>query len=557
MGRVQYPFCFSRLNCRSFHNICLIVNRSGSVMINIRNHQAIFQTRTPATFAKISCFNPIDFIHLLPVFEGFINLTSICRMRKFLDENFLLNSKAAQQLYHEFAKEMPIIDYHNHLPPDEIAGDKNFENIAKVWLYGDHYKWRAMRTNGVPEEYVTGSKSDWEKFQKWAETVPYTLRNPLYHWTHLELQRYFGINDILNGDTAKKVYDVASAKLQEKDHSVRGLLERMNVKVICTTDDTVDNLEYHKKISNDNWGIKVLPAFRPDKAMNVDDVNTFNNYLTLLEKASNISISTFNDYIAALKKRHEYFVENNCRVSDHGLEEMYAEDYTQTEIVGIFAKIRSGGDLSLEERKKFKSAMLVTFAEWDWEKGFVQQYHLGALRNNNSRMLKHLGPDTGWDSIGDFSQAKALSKFLNRLDTNNKLAKTIIYNLNPADNELFATMIGNFNDGSAAGKIQWGSAWWFLDQKDGMIKQINTLSNMGLLSKFIGMLTDSRSFLSFPRHEYFRRLLCNLFGEEIENGELPNDIKWIGKVIQDICYNNAKEYFGWNIDEVVHKTVKV
>jgi len=291
--------------------------------------------------------------------------------------------------------------------------------------------------------------------------------------------------------------------------------------------------------------------------MNVDDVNTFNNYLTLLEKASNISISTFNDYIAALRKRHQYFAENNCRVSDHGLEEIYAEDYTQTEIVGIFAKIRSGGDLSLEERKKFKSAMLVTFAEWDWEKGFVQQYHLGALRNNNSRMLKQLGPDTGWDSIGDFSQARALSKFLNRLDTNNKLAKTIIYNLNPADNELFATMIGNFNDGSAAGKIQWGSAWWFLDQKDGMIKQINALSNMGLLSKFIGMLTDSRSFLSFPRHEYFRRLLCNLFGEEIENGELPNDIKWIGKIIQDICYNNAKEYFGWkNIDEVVHKTVK-
>jgi len=292
--------------------------------------------------------------------------------------------------------------------------------------------------------------------------------------------------------------------------------------------------------------------------MNVDDVNTFNNYLTLLEKASNISISTFNDYIAALKKRHEYFAENHCGVSDHGLEEMYAEDYTQTEVVGIFAKIRSGGDLTLEERKKFKSAMLVTLAEWDCEKGFVQQYHLGALRNNNSRMLKQLGPDTGWDSIGDFSQARALSKFLNRLDTNNKLAKTIIYNLNPADNELFATMIGNFNDGSAAGKIQWGSAWWFLDQKDGMIEQINALSNMGLLSKFIGMLTDSRSFLSFPRHEYFRRLLCNLFGEEIENGELPNDIKWVGKIIQDICYNNAKEYFGWkNIDEAVHKTVKV
>jgi len=478
-------------------------------------------------------------------------------MKNFLDENFLLNSKTAQQLYHEFAKGMPIIDYHNHLPPDEIAVDKNFENITKIWLNGDHYKWRAMRSNGVSEKFITGNAPDFDKFVAWAETVPYTLRNPLYHWTHLELQRYFGIHDILNRDTAKKIYDESSSQLQEKGKSVRGLLEMANVKLICTTDDPVDDLAYHKKIRDSNWQIKVLPAFRPDKAMNVDDVNTFNNYLTLLEKASNISISTYNDYLAALKKRHDYFVENNCSVSDHGLEEIYAEDYTQTEIAGIFAKIRSGGALKQEENRKFKSAMLVTFAEWDCERGFVQQYHLGALRNNNSRMLRQLGPDTGWDSIGDFSQARALSKFLNRLDTNNKLAKTVLYNLNPADNELFATMIGNFNDGSSAGKIQWGSGWWFLDQKDGMIKQINALSNMGLLSRFIGMLTDSRSFLSFPRHEYFRRLLCNLFGEEIENGELPNDIGWVGKIVQDICFNNAKEYFGWkNIGEPVQKTVK-
>lgn len=478
-------------------------------------------------------------------------------MKKFLDENFLLSNNTAQQLYHDFAKDMPIIDYHNHLPPDEIAADKNFENITSVWLNGDHYKWRAMRTNGVPEDFITGNKSNWEKFEKWAETVPYTLRNPLYHWTHLELQRYFDVQDILNPDTAKKIYDETSAKLQTKDFSVRKLLEKMNVKLICTTDDPVDDLEYHKKISNSGWQVKVNPAFRPDKAMNVDDVNTFNNYLTQLEKASDISISTFNDYIAALKKRHDYFVENNCRVSDHGLEEIYAEDYTITEVAGIFAKIRSGGELTLVENRKFKSAMLITFAEWDWEKGFVQQYHLGALRNNNTRMLKQLGPDTGWDSIGDFSQAKALSNFLNKLDTNNKLAKTVIYNLNPADNELFATMIGNFNDGSSAGKIQWGSSWWFLDQKDGMMKQMNALSNMGLLSKFIGMLTDSRSFLSFPRHEYFRRVLCNMFGEEIENGELPNDTGWVGKVIQDICYNNAKNYFGLQyLDEPVRKTVK-
>jgi glucuronate isomerase len=478
-------------------------------------------------------------------------------MKQFLNENFLLSNATAQRLYHEYAKDMPIIDYHNHLPPNEVAEDKNFENITKVWLYGDHYKWRAMRINGVEEGYITGDKTDWEKFRAWAATVPYTLRNPLYHWTHLELQRYFDVHDILNADTAKKVYDETSAKLQTKEFSVRGLLEKMNVKLICTTDDPVDNLEYHQQIKKDNWSTKVLPAFRPDKAMNVDDVTTFNNYLTGLEKAADVSISTYNDYLAALKKRHEYFAANHCSVSDHGLEEIYAEDYTATEVAGIFAKIRSGGALTLEENRKFKSAMLVTFAEWDWEKGFVQQYHLGALRNNNSRMLKQLGPDTGWDSVGDFSQAKALAKFLDRLDRDNKLAKTIIYNLNPADNELFATMIGNFNDGTAVGKIQWGSSWWFLDQKDGMTKQINALSNMGLLSRFIGMLTDSRSFLSFPRHEYFRRLLCNLFGEEIENGELPNDIEWIGKVIQDICFKNAKNYFNWQfLDESAKEAVK-
>ena len=476
-------------------------------------------------------------------------------MKQFLDENFLLSNATAQLLYHGYAKDMPIIDYHNHLPPNEIAEDKNFENITKVWLYGDHYKWRAMRANGVEEAYITGDKSDWEKFRAWAATVPYTLRNPLYHWTHLELQRYFDVHDILNADNAKNIYEETSAKLQTKEFSVRRLLEKMNVQLICTTDDPVDNLEYHQKIEKDNWSTRVLPAFRPDKAMNVDDVNTFNNYLSGLEKAADISISTFNDYLAALKKRHAYFAANHCSLSDHGLEEIYAEDYTTTEIARIFAKIRSGGGLTREENRKFKSAMLVTFAEWDWEKGFVQQYHLGALRNNNSRMLKQLGPDTGWDSVGDFSQAKALAKFLDRLDRDNKLAKTIIYNLNPADNELFATMIGNFNDGSAVGKIQWGSSWWFLDQKDGMTKQINALSNMGLLSRFIGMLTDSRSFLSFPRHEYFRRLLCNLFGEEIENGELPNDIAWIGKVIQDICFKNAKNYFNWQFLEENNKAV--
>ena len=466
-------------------------------------------------------------------------------MKKFLDDNFLLHTKTAQQLYHEFAKGMPIIDYHNHLSPAQIANDINFENLTQAWLYGDHYKWRAMRTNGVDESYCTGRKTDYQKFEQWAATVSYTLRNPLYHWTHLELQRYFDVHEILNTDTAKNIYGHCSHLLQTEKYSVRNLLRKMNVVSICTTDDPVDSLEYHLQMKADGFEIPVLPAFRPDNAMNVDDVIKFNEYTTKLALASNSTISTFTDYLYALKKRHDFFSDAGCCVSDHGLEEMYADDFTGEEIEKIFSKIHNGKSLDENEKRQFKSAMLVHFAEWDHDKGWVQQYHLGALRNNNSRMLQKLGADTGWDSIGDFSQGRALAKFLNRLDKENKLAKTILYNLNPADNELMATMIGNFNDGSVEGKIQYGSGWWFLDQKDGMVKQLNALSNMGLLSKFIGMLTDSRSFLSFPRHEYFRRLLCNLFGDEIEKGELPNDINWIGKVVQDICFNNAKKYFNW------------
>ena len=471
-------------------------------------------------------------------------------MNRFLDENFLLNNKTAQQLYNDFAKPMPVIDYHNHLPPDQIANDINFENLTQVWLYGDHYKWRAMRTNGINEKYCTGNAGDYEKFEKWAATVPYTLRNPLYHWTHLELQRYFNIDKILNADTAKEIYDEASAKLQTPEYSVRNLLRKMNVEVLCTTDDPTDSLEHHQKIKaearlSDGQGfeIKILPAYRPDKAMNVDDAVVFNAYVDKVQQVSNISISSYGDYLKALKNRHDFFATMGCSVSDHGLEQVYAEDYTDTEIKNSFDKIRSGKALDYPDNLKFKSAMLVEFAKWDHEKGWVQQYHLGALRNNNARMLKQLGADTGWDSMGDFSQARALSKFLNKLDETDQLAKTILYNLNPADNELMASMIGNFNDGSVAGKIQFGSAWWFLDQKDGMIKQINALSNMGLLSKFVGMLTDSRSFMSYPRHEYFRRILCNLFGSEIENGELPNDTAQVGKIIEDICYHNAKNYF--------------
>ncbi len=468
-------------------------------------------------------------------------------MKNFLDENFLLETKTAEKLYHDFAKQMPIIDYHCHLPPDQIAADKQFDNITQAWLYGDHYKWRAMRANGIDESYCTGNKSDREKFEKWAETVPYTMRNPLYHWTHLELQRYFDVYDLLDKNSAKKIYDDCSAKLQTGDYSVKNLLRRMNVKTVCTTDDPVDSLEHHKKLKDDGFEIPILPAWRPDAAMTVANAQNFVNYVKRVEAASNINISNFDSYLDALKNRHDFFASMGCAVSDHGLEEIYADDYTDAEVSIIFAKIFSGKELSLEEQNKFRSAMLVIFAEWDHEKGWVQQFHLGAIRNNNSRLLRELGADIGVDSIGDYSQARALSKFLDRLDNNNKLTKTILYNLNPADNELFATMMGNFNDGTAPGKIQWGSGWWFLDQKDGMTKQINTLSNMGLLSRFVGMLTDSRSFLSFPRHEYFRRILCNLFGNDIENGELPNDVEWVGQMVQDICFHNANNYFGLNL----------
>lgn len=466
-------------------------------------------------------------------------------MKKFLTEDFLLKTKTAQQLYHDFAKEMPIIDYHCHLPPVQIATDHQFENITQAWLYGDHYKWRAMRSNGVDEEYSTGSKSDLEKFKKWAETVPYTMRNPLYHWTHLELQRYFDVDDILNGNSAQDIYEECTAKLQTPAYSVRNLMRKMNVKLVCTTDDPLDSLEYHRQLQQSDFEIPILPAFRPDNAMNVSDPAKFTAYIQKLESVTNITISSFDDFLYALQNRHDFFASMGCGVSDHGLEVIYADDFTGSEIDAIFTKAHAGKMLNEVEHCKFRSAMLLHFAEWDWEKGWVQQFHLGGLRNNNSRMLQTLGPDTGWDSIGDFPQARTLAKFLDKLDSNNKLSKTILYNLNPSDNELMATMIGNFNDGSSAGKIQWGSAWWFLDQKDGMVKQMNALSNMGLLSRFVGMLTDSRSFLSFPRHEYFRRILCDLFGDEIENGELPDDIKWIGKVIQDICYHNAKNYFNW------------
>ncbi|HWZ13902.1 MAG TPA: glucuronate isomerase [Mucilaginibacter sp.] len=466
-------------------------------------------------------------------------------MKTFLDRNFLLNGSVAERLYHDYAADMPIIDYHCHLPPDQIADNINFKNLTDIWLKGDHYKWRALRANGINEDYITGSKSDWEKFEKWAETVPYTLRNPLYHWTHLELQRYFGIDKLLSPKTAREIYDECTQKLQTPEYRVQNIITKMNVEVICTTDDPIDSLEHHQKISRSNWKVKVYPAFRPDRAMNAGDTKALNEYINQLESVSDMAVGDYAGYLKALKKRHDYFAENNCSVSDHGLEQLYAEDYTEQEIKDVFNKLRSGKDLQPAEVLKFKSAMLYEFALMDHEKGWVQQFHIGALRNNNARAFRETGPDTGYDSIGDFSQGIALSKFLNRLDNTNQLAKTIIYNLNPADNELIATMAGNFNDGTVAGKMQYGSAWWFLDQKEGMTKQLNALSSIGLVSKLVGMLTDSRSFLSYPRHEYFRRLLCNLFGEDIENGELPNDIEWTGKIIRDICYHNAQNYFNF------------
>lgn len=464
----------------------------------------------------------------------------------FLTEDFLLETEAARTLYFDYAVGMPIIDYHNHLSPAEIASNHTFDNLTQIWLNGDHYKWRAMRTLGVHESYITGTRSDEEKFTKWAETVPYTLRNPLYHWTHLELKRYFGIDEVLNPDSAAHIYSHASAMLQQDSHSVQGLLQQMQVRVVCTTDDPADSLEYHVQLrQNPVPGLRMNPSFRPDKYILIDQAG-FLPALQLLGSVLNREIKSYGELLDALRTRALFFDSLGCRASDHGLEYIPAVAYTEAEVEAIFSKrVLSGEVLSPNEAEKFKSALLFELGKMYHQLGWVMQLHLGALRNNNLKAMATLGPDTGWDSIGDWSQAKSLSTLLGRLDAEDKLTKTILYNLNPADNEVMASMIGNFNDGSVKGKIQFGSGWWFLDQKDGMQKQINALSNLGLLSCFVGMLTDSRSFLSFPRHEYFRRILCNMLGSDIERGELPADIPWIGKIVQDICYNNAAAYFGF------------
>lgn len=466
-------------------------------------------------------------------------------MKSFIHEDFLLQTDAAKELYHEHAKMQPIIDYHCHLNPEYIAKDHAFDNLGQIWLEGDHYKWRAMRTNGVEERYCTGKDtSDWEKFEKWAETVPYTMRNPLYHWTHLELKTAFGVDKLLKPETAKEIFDKCTEQLRTPEFSARGLMKKFKVEVVCTTDDPADSLEHHLALKEEQFEIKVLPTWRPDKAMAVENPQEYRAYLEKLSDVSEVTINRFSDLIEALRKRHDFFAGVGCKLSDHGIEEFYAEPYTQAEIEQIFNKVYGGKELVREEILKFKSAMLYEGAIMDWEKGWTQQFHYGAIRNNNTRLFKQLGPDTGFDSIGDFNVAKAMSRFFDQLDKDNRLAKTIIYNLNPRDNDLIATMIGNFQDGSVAGKIQFGSGWWFLDQKTGMEAQMNSLSNLGLLSRFVGMLTDSRSFLSYPRHEYFRRILCNLIGNDVEQGLLPaSEMKFLGEMVEDISYNNAREFF--------------
>jgi glucuronate isomerase len=469
------------------------------------------------------------------------------RVKPFLDDNFLLENDVAAELFHEFAKGQPIIDYHCHLPPDQIAKDHRFANLTEIWLHGDHYKWRAMRSNGVAERFVTGGASDWEKFEAWAATVPATVRNPLYHWTHMELRDPFGITGKLLGPgTAREIYDRAGQRLASDGFTTQGLLRHFKVEVVCSTDDPVDTLEHHQQHAGNRAAVtRLLPTWRPDRSLAVHDPAAWNAWVARLEAAAGVSIGSPQALLDALRKRHDFFHAVGCRASDHGLDTMWSAPYTDTDVAATFAKARAGKTPSPGECEQFRSALLHEMALWDHARGWVQQFHVGALRNNNTRMLRTLGPDTGFDSIGDAPVAAAMSRFFDRLDTTNQLAKTIIYNLNPADNDLYATMIGNFQDGSVPGKMQFGSAWWFLDQKAGMEAQMNSLSNMGLLSRFVGMLTDSRSFLSYSRHEYFRRLLCNLIGVDVERGLIPWDRDLLGNLVKDVCHRNARAYFAF------------
>ena len=467
-------------------------------------------------------------------------------MKTFINEDFMLTNDYARELYHTSAENLPIIDYHCHLVPKMIADNYQFADLTEVWLGGDHYKWRAMRGNGVPEDFITGKADGYAKFEKWAETVPYTMRNPLYHWTHLELSRVFGVDKILKPETAREIYDECSAKLQTLEYRGQELMKRFKVEVVCTTDDPADTLEYHQQIKDNPFGVKVLPTWRPDKAMVVEKPQQYREYIQKLSEISGIQINNYQDLLHALQKRQDFFHEMGCRISDHGLETFYAEDFTMEEVDQIFKNTLKGIQPTQEEVLKFKSAILLDFARMDHAKGWAQQFHIGAIRDNNTRMFNILGPDTGYDAIHDVQCAAAGHKFLNKLALENKLTRTILYNLNPKDNEVLATMAYTFNDGTCPGKIQLGSGWWFLDQEDGMRKQMNALSSLGLLSRFVGMLTDSRSFLSYPRHEYFRRILCNLIGEDLAAGKLPvSEMDFIHQMVRGISYENAKNYFNF------------
>jgi glucuronate isomerase len=465
----------------------------------------------------------------------------------FIHDDFLLSTPAGRRLYHQYAAAEPILDYHCHLPPQDVAANRRFRNLFEIWLEGDHYKWRAMRANGVDERYCTGDASPQEKFQAWARTVPNTLRNPLYHWTHLELKRYFGIEELLNESTAPRVWEQANAALATPELSAHGILGKFHVKAVCTTDDPTDDLSCHKAIAASGLATKVFPTFRPDKALNVHLPEAFNPWVDRLAAAANVDIANYQQFTDALRQRHDFFHSMGGRLSDHGLNHAYGDFAAEDEAARIFARARKGQAASPDEQRRFAGALMLLFGQLDAAKGWTKQLHLGARRNNNTRRLQELGPDVGFDSIGDWSQADALGAYLDRLAQENALPKVVVYNLNPADNYVLATMIGNFQDGSVAGKIQFGSGWWFLDQKEAMQWQMNALSNCGLLSRFLGMLTDSRSFMSYPRHEYFRRVLCDLIGRDMESGEIPNDDALVGPMVKNICYGNARDFLGLEI----------
>jgi glucuronate isomerase len=467
----------------------------------------------------------------------------------FIHDDFLVTNEPAKRLYHRFAENQPILDYHNHLPPKDIAENRRFNNLAEIWLEGDHYKWRAMRANGIDERYCTGEAPPFEKFMAWARTVPHTLRNPLYHWTHLELKRYFGIDLLLDENTAVQVWERANELLSGDGLRTHGILRKFRVKALCTTDDPTDDLSHHKAIRDSGLETRVYPAFRPDKALNVHLPEAFNAWIDRLAAVSNVEISRLPHLLDALQRRHDFFHEMGGRLSDHGLTHAYADFCSEETAAGIFDRARSGHAATPEEHARFASYLMLFFGRMDAEKGWTKQLHIGARRNNNSRMAGRLGADVGFDSIGDSPQMDALCAYLDRLESEQALPRMILYNLNPADNYAFATMIGNFQDGCIPGKIQWGSGWWFLDQKEAIEWQINALSNTGLLSRFVGMLTDSRSFMSYPRHEYFRRVLCNLIGRDIEKGEIPDDDDLVGPMIENICYGNVRQYLGLEIDD--------